>query len=305
MRKEYITTKEDKGLRLDQFLLKEVMKDQSRNHVQSRIKSGNILVDDQIVKTGYTIKGHETISILDFEEKQLDLEPVNLDLNIIYEDEDIFVINKPQGMVVHPASSYHEPTLVHGLLYEADKLSSINGIIRPGIVHRIDKDTSGLLIVAKTDQAHRILSDDLKSHDILRYYVAIVHGVIHENHGTIDAPIARHPKNRLKMSVQDQGKHAVTHFTVREKFEHTTLIECQLETGRTHQIRVHMAYINHPILGDPLYGHKEDKKDLGQFLHAYKLSFMHPIKKEQMTFEVDLPDRFKDKLDELRSNSVS
>lgn len=304
MPKTYKPRENDKGLRLDQYLMKEILSDQSRNHIQSRIKSGNILVDGITVKTGYIIKGHETITILDLEEKELDLKPVDLDLDIVYEDEDLFVINKPQGMVVHPASSYHEPTLVHGLLFEADKLSSINGTIRPGIVHRIDKDTSGLLIVAKTDQAHRILSDDLKLHDIQRFYVALVHGNIAENNGTIDAPISRHPKNRLKMSVQDEGKHAVTHFTVKERFDRVTLVECRLETGRTHQIRVHMAYIKHPIIGDPLYGLKDDCHDGGQYLHAFKLSFIHPIKKEQMTFEVDLPIRFKEKLDELRLNSA-
>lgn len=303
MPKTFKTTIEDKGMRLDQYLMKEALIDQSRNHIQSRIKSGNILVDGAMVKTGYTIKGHETITIELLEEKTLDLEPVDLKLDIVYEDDDLFVINKPQGMVVHPASSYHEPTLVHGLLFEADKLSTINGTVRPGIVHRIDKDTSGLLIVAKTDEAHRILSDDLKIHDIQRHYMALVHGIIKENQGTIDAPIARHPKNRLKMSVNDQGKHAITHFIVKERFENLTLIECQLETGRTHQIRVHMAYIKHPILGDPLYGHKDDIEG-GQFLHAYKLVFMHPIKKEQMTFEVDLPKRFNDKLNELKLNSV-
>ncbi|MFA6377064.1 MAG: RluA family pseudouridine synthase [Acholeplasmataceae bacterium] len=304
MSKKYLTDPSDQGQRLDQYLMKEVLSDHSRSHIQHRIKSGNILVDGNIVKTGYTIKGHEIISIEDFEEKTLDLEPVDLSLDIVYEDEDLFVINKPQGMVVHPASSYREPTLVHGLLFEADKLSSINGTIRPGIVHRIDKDTSGLLIVAKTDQAHRVLSDDLKSHDINRYYVALVHGAINENQGTIDAPIARNPKNRLKMSVHDQGKHAVTHFTVKERFHDLTYLECQLETGRTHQIRVHMAYIKHPILGDPLYGYKEDNLEGGQFLHAYKLTFTHPIKKEQMTFEVDLPKRFLDKINELKLNSV-
>lgn len=305
MNKDYQMNEHNRGLRLDQLIQKEILPDQSRSHIQQRIKSGQILVDGHIVKTGYTIKGHEIVTILEIEEKKLDLKPVDLKLDIIYEDDDLLVINKPQGMVVHPASSYHEPTLVHGLLFEADKLSSINGTIRPGIVHRIDKDTSGLLIVAKTDQAHRILSDDLKVHDIQRHYMALVHGVISNNHGTIDAPIARHPKNRLKMCVLDQGKSAITHFTVIDRFEKMTLVECKLETGRTHQIRVHMAYIKHPIYGDPIYGYKDDPTDGGQYLHAFKLTFIHPIKKEQMTFEVNLPDRFKEKLDELKPMLVS
>lgn len=294
-----------KGMRLDTFLNEHVLKEESRSFIQNKIKSGEITINDLKVKTGYTIKGDEVLKIADFSTQTLAIEPVKLDFEIVYEDEDLFVINKPQGLVVHPASSYQKPTLVHGLLYQADHLSSINGVIRPGIVHRIDKDTSGLLIVAKTDQAHQLLSEDLKYHRIERFYQAIVSGVIREDKGTIDAPIARHPIHRLKMSVNDQGKAAITHFQVIERFNHATLIECRLETGRTHQIRVHMHYIKHPILGDPLYGIKEQKEDSGQYLHAFKLSFIHPIKKEQMTFTADLPENFKMKLAMLRKDFAS
>ena len=294
-----------KGMRLDTFLNEHVLKEESRSFIQNKIKSGEITINDLKVKTGYTIKGDEVLKIADFSTQTLAIEPVKLDFEIVYEDEDLFVINKPQGLVVHPASSYQKPTLVHGLLYQADHLSSINGVIRPGIVHRIDKDTSGLLIVAKTDQAHQLLSEDLKYHRIERFYQAIVSGVIREDKGTIDAPIARHPIHRLKMSVNDQGKAAITHFQVIERFNHATLIECRLETGRTHQIRVHMHYIKHPILGDPLYGIKEQKEDSGQYLHAFKLSYIHTIKKEQMTYTADMPENFKMKLSMLRKDVAS
>ncbi len=293
------------GLRLDQFLHEHYYKQQSRSYVQHAIKEGYVLVNGVSVKTGYMLKLGDLIQLEAVETKELDMEAVNLELDIIYEDKDLLVINKPQGLVVHPASSYHEPTLVNGLLFQVDELSSINGVARPGIVHRIDKDTSGLLVVAKNDFTHQALSNDLAEHKIQREYIALVYGNFTENEGTINAPIARHAKNRLKMAVISGGKPAKTHFKVVDRFEKYTLISCKLETGRTHQIRVHMAYINHPVVGDPIYGPKNTIGSTGQFLHAEKLSFFHPVKKEHMTFTADMPKVFRDLVDKLIKNSVS
>ncbi len=293
------------GLRLDIFLHDHYYKNQSRSYVQHLIKEDNVLVNGEHVKTGYLLKLDDEISIEAIEIKPLNLEAVDLKLDIVYEDQDLLVINKPQGLVVHPASSYHEPTLVNGLLFQVDELSSINGVARPGIVHRIDKDTSGLLIVAKTDLAHQALSKDLSEHKIKREYIALVYGKFIENEGTIDAPIARNPKNRLKMSVISGGKSAKTHFKVVDRFNHYTLLICQLETGRTHQIRVHMAYIKHPVVGDALYGPKDVVGSTGQFLHAQKITFFHPTKKEYMTFTADIPKEFKKLLNKLIQDSAS
>lgn len=295
---------ESVGLRLDHFLLEHYYKEKSRSYVQHAIKEGYVLVNGIKVKTGHTLKLDDLIQLEAIEIKSLDLEAVDLHLDVIYEDDDLLVINKPQGMVVHPASSYHEPTLVHGLLYQVDELSSINGIARPGIVHRIDKDTSGLLVVAKNDFTHQALSHDLSEHKIKREYIALVYGKFNENEGTIDAPIIRHPKNRLKMTVASGGKPAKTHFKVTDRFEKYTLLTCQLETGRTHQIRVHMAYINHPIVGDPIYGPKDVIGKTGQYLHAQKITFFHPTKKEHMTFTADMPQEFKKLLNKLMLDSV-
>lgn len=286
--------------RLDMYLSETVFKDKSRSYVQNMIKDEHILVNTQKVKTGYILKAGDDITIFDVEPVKLDLNPVDMNLDIVYEDDDLLVINKPEGLVVHPASSYHEPTLVHGLMHQVDTLSSINGVIRPGIVHRIDKDTSGLLVVAKNDISHQLLSEQLKKHEIKRTYIALVYHDFTEEEGTINAPIGRHPKNRLKMAIVEDGKHAITHFKVLKRFNNQyTLISCELETGRTHQIRVHMAYINHPIVGDALYGPKQVISDHGQFLHATELSFMHPIKKEYMTFNADIPDYFQKFIDNL------
>ncbi len=291
--KTFKITAAHEKMRLDKFIQLEVLKEASRSNIQQLIKSHHIKVNDEAVKTGYSLKVNDNVTIEEIEPKTLDLEPVNLNLDIVYEDEDLLVINKPSGLVVHPASSYHKPTLVHGLLYQIDNLSGINGVVRPGIVHRIDKDTSGLLVVAKHDKAHMILSDALKTHDITRTYLAIVYNAFSEASGKIDAPISRNPNHRLKMAVLEGGKHAVTHFKVLLNFDKYALISCSLETGRTHQIRVHMAYIKHPIVGDPLYGPKKVVGEHGQYLHATNLSFVHPIKKEHMTFNVDMPDSFK------------
>jgi len=286
--------------RLDRYLHTCVMPEESRSHIQMLIRSGHVTVNGKRVKTGYALKANDTIEIEAIEPEDLDLKPIDLALEIIYEDGDLLVINKPEGLVVHPAESHRGPTLVHGLLYQSKNLSSINGVIRPGIVHRIDKDTSGLLVVAKHDRAHVLLSQDLGEHRITRKYIALCYGHFKETSGTIDAPIKRHPKNRLKMAVLEGGKQAVTHFEVVETYQDYTLIRCALETGRTHQIRVHMAYIDHPLVGDPLYGPRDQKGDTGQFLHAYELSFTHPIKKEHMTFTVDMPESFKSFLARIR-----
>lgn len=300
MKKTIDVSTENESDRLDRFLQEHVMNDESRSHIQTLIRSGAVTVNGKRVKTGYALKASDVIEIEEVEPTELDLRPINLSLDIVYEDEDLLVINKPEGLVVHPAESYRGPTLVHGLLYQTTDLSSINGVIRPGIVHRIDKDTSGLLLVAKHDRAHTLLSRDLSEHKITRTYHALCYGHFKERTGTVDAPIRRHPKNRLKMAVVEGGKHAVTHFEVLKTFDDYTLIACELETGRTHQIRVHMAYINHPIVGDPLYGPRDRKGHTGQFLHAYSISFYHPIKKKHMTFTADMPESFQSFLARIR-----
>lgn len=287
------------GERLDQYLVK-AFEDKSRSFITNLIKNGDVLVNGNQVKPGYSLKLNDQIYVAINEPKSLDLEPVNLDLDIVYEDSNLLVVNKPEGLVVHPAESYDGPTLVHGLLYQSDELSSINGVKRPGIVHRIDKDTSGLLIVAKNDIAHQRLSEAFSKHEVKRIYTALVYGKIDVPKGVIDMPIGRHRTNRLKMAVDPEGKRAVTHFKVLEQFDKYTLIECELETGRTHQIRVHMAHIGYPIVGDPIYGPKDVIGDTGQFLHAHTLTFVHPIKNEHMTFTVDMPESFKQMLNKLR-----
>ncbi len=300
----YKVQNDDVGLRLDHVLMTQIFPDKSRSYVQHMIKEGHITLNGQTVKTGMVLKMGDLIEIQNVVAKKLEIEAVNLNLDIVYEDDDLAVINKPSGLIVHPASTTHEATLVHGLLHQMDELSSINGVIRPGIVHRIDKDTSGLLVVAKNDRAHQALSEDLQQHDIERVYIALVYGQFKENEGFIDAPIARHPKNRLKMTVIPSGKLAKTHFKVLERFDRYSLLELKLETGRTHQIRVHMSYIGHPVVGDPIYGPKEVVGNSGQFLHAKTLSFMHPTKKEPMTFSADLPLEFQQFIQLLRRDSV-
>ncbi len=285
------------SIRLDHFLVAKL--EHSRSLITKMIKDGEVLVNNQKVKPGYMLKPTDQIEVFEQKIKKLELEPVNLSLDIVYEDDHLLIVNKPKGLVVHPASSYSKPTLVHGLLYQMNSLSNINGVNRPGIIHRIDKDTSGLLMVAKTNQAHQILSKDLSLHLIKRSYYAFVHGQILEKRGKIDAPIGRDPKSRIKMGISSTGRHAITHFEVIDSFKKYTLIQCDLETGRTHQIRVHMAYINHPIVGDVTYGIKPPHYDGGQLLHAYKLVFTHPITKKAMEFEVPLPNYFVEFRDSL------
>lgn len=295
--KHWKVTIDHVGVRLDHFLV-EIL-DYSRSRITTLIKEQHIKVNNQSVKPGFLLHLDDEITLDEPEVESLDLTPVNLDLDIVYEDDDLLVVNKPQGLVVHPASSYKEATLVHGLLHQMDNLSQINGVERPGILHRIDKDTSGLLLVAKSDHAHRVLAKDLSNHEIKRKYYALVYGHFKLKKGRIDAPIGRHPKNRLKNAVVADGRHAVTHFEVIESFEKYSLLSCELQTGRTHQIRVHLSYINHPIVGDPVYGPQPPIGKKGQFLHAYRLSFVHPTTKKTMTFEAPLPESFKSFIDSL------
>lgn len=265
------------------------------------IEDGLVLVDGQKKKAKYDVKDGEVIQVTIPEPETMNVEPENIDIDIVYEDDDVIVVNKPQGMVVHPSPGHPDHTLVNALLYHSP-LSTINGTYRPGIVHRIDKDTSGLLMVAKNNYAHESLSKQLKDKSNIREYIALVHGNIKENSGVINAPIGRSKKDRKKQAIVDDGKNAVTHFKVLERFGgEYTLVSCVLETGRTHQIRVHMKYIGHPLAGDPLYGPKNTLKGNGQFLHAKKLGFVHPKTNEQMIFEAPLPEIFEQTITKLRN----
>ncbi len=287
--------------RLDLYL-SQALSDVSRSYIQKLIKEGLVNVNNKVVKAKYVVSEGDYIQIKLPEPKKLEIEPENIPIEIVYEDEDIAVVNKPQGMVVHPAPGNYKGTLVNALLYQLSSLSSINGIIRPGIVHRIDKDTSGLLMIAKNNLAHEELSKQLKAHTINRIYNAIVDGNIKEENGTIDAPIGRHPIDRKKMTVADvNSREAVTHFRVLERFGQYTLIEAKLETGRTHQIRVHMSFINHAVTGDPVYGGKNQRfKTNGQLLHAKTIGFIHPRTGEYLEFNSSLPEHFTKVLKILR-----
>ena len=270
----------------------------SRSQIQRWIEDGHVKVNDQPVKPKYKLAVGDVVTIEPEKPKKIDLVPENIPLDIVYEDDDVIVVNKPQGMVVHPAPGHPDHTLVNALMYHSP-LSTINGEFRPGIVHRIDKDTSGLLMVAKNDMAHRSLAAQLKAKTNEREYVALVHGVIKEDQGTIDAPLGRSPKDRKKQAVVADGRHAVTHFKVLKRYQHYTLVSCRLETGRTHQIRVHMKYIGHPLAGDPLYGPRKTLSGNGQYLHARLLGFKHPRTGKQLTFTAPLPSYFQKMLDKL------
>ena len=279
------------------------MEDYSRTYIQRLCQDGNISVNGEKVKQNFKLKEGDNIVVNVPEPEMLNILAEDIPLDIVYEDEHIIVINKPKGMVVHPAVGNYTGTLVNALMKHCgDSLSDINGVIRPGIVHRIDKDTSGLLVVAKSNKAHEKLSEDLKTHEIRREYIALAEGIIYENNGRIDAPIGRHPVDRKKMSVNlKNGREAITHFTVRERFPTATYLELKLETGRTHQIRVHLSYINHPIIGDAVYGRKKQRfKTHGQVLHAFRLQFEHPVTGEKMQFETGVPDYFQKLVEELR-----
>lgn len=275
----------------------------SRSQITQWLKEGCVFVNGTVSRANYKVKKGDHILIAIPEVKELTLEAQDIPLEIVYEDEDVAVINKPQGMVVHPSAGHPDQTLVNALLYHLTSLSSINDVIRPGIVHRIDKDTSGLLMVAKNDQAHESLAQQLKDKTSLRKYIALVHGSIGHDKGRIDAPIGRSKVDRKMQAVREDGKQAVTHFTVLERFDQFTLVELQLETGRTHQIRVHMQYIGYPLAGDPVYGPKKTLKTNGQLLHAKLLGFTHPKTNESMVFEAPLPKAFEEVLENLRKNS--
>ncbi|NLY85197.1 MAG: RluA family pseudouridine synthase [Tissierellia bacterium] len=293
---------EDDGERLDSYLAKE-LNEVSRTFVQKLIKEGLVQVNEKAVKPSYIVETGDYIRVEFPKPKELEIMPEDIPLDIVFQDEDIVIINKPQDMVVHPAPGNYSGTLVNGLLFHIDTLSSINGIIRPGIVHRLDKDTSGLLVVAKNDFAHRFLSEELKQRRMKRNYIALVHGVLKKDEGTIDAPIGRHPKDRKKMAVTNKNsKEAITHYKVLDRYDNYSLLELSLETGRTHQIRVHMAYINCPILGDPVYSRGKNEFGLDkQMLHAYRLGFIHPSTKEYVEFKSDLPPYFKKLIDVLEN----
>lgn len=270
----------------------------SRSQLKNLISEGHVLVNNQTVKPKYQVKQGDQISVEKPAPEPLELVPENIPLDIVYEDDDVIVVNKPQGMVVHPAPGHPNHTLVNALLYHSP-LSTINGTFRPGIVHRIDKDTSGLLMVAKTDLAHRCLAEQLQNKTNQREYLALVYGVIHEDKGIIDAPIGRNPQDRKKQAVIKNGRHAVTHFQVLKRYNNFTFVKCVLETGRTHQIRVHMKYIGHPLVGDPLYGPRKVIGSKGQFLHAALLGFKHPRTGKDLIFNAPLPDNFQKMLDKL------
>ena len=291
---------ENDFLRIDKFLSNEI-KEFTRSQIQMMIEEGLVLVNDKVIKSNYKLKINDEITVSIKEPELTDIEPQDIPLDVVYEDSDIIVINKPSGMVVHPALGNYKDTLVNALLFHCKDLSGINGKIRAGIVHRIDKDTSGLLVACKNDLAHKNLSEQFMEHKVNKIYYCLVNGVIPHNIGVIDAPIGRDPQSRQQMAVVENGKDARTHFKVLERFEKNTLVEVKLETGRTHQIRVHMKYIGYPLVGDPVYGVRKVVGENGQFLHAKKLEFYHPRTNEFISFETELPDDFTQLIKELRN----
>ena len=289
-----IVDKDSENKRCDKFL-SEKIDDFSRERLKKLFKDGNVTIDGKFIKSSRKVLPGEKISVILPDPIILDIIPEDISINIVYEDDDVVIVDKPQGMVVHPANGNYTGTLVNALMYHVKDLSTINGVIRPGIVHRIDKDTSGLLIVAKNDNSHNHLAKQFKEHSINRHYKAICHGLINENSATVDAPIGRDKIKRKEMCVTEKNsKHAITHFDVIDRFNDFTFVDCHLETGRTHQIRVHMKYINHPIVGDKVYGYnrKVDNQFKGQLLHAYKLGFIHPRTNEYMEFNSEIPEYF-------------
>ena len=303
--KEYIVSQEEKGKRLDTYI-PSVDTDITRTSAQRLIEDGNILVNGKNAKVSYKIQENDKISVEIPEPKQIELKAQDIPIEIIYEDSDIIVVNKPKGMVVHPANGNPDGTLVNAIMAICkDSLSGIGGEIRPGIVHRIDKDTSGLLIVAKNDNAHVKMSEQIKNHEVKKTYIALVRGVFKKNEATIDMPIGRSTSDRKKMAVNKNGKNAITHIKVLKRFDKYTLLKVNIETGRTHQIRVHLSHIGYPIVGDYTYSNGKNEFDvIGQCLHAQKLEFKHPITQKDMCLEAELPQYFKDILDKLKDREI-
>lgn len=294
--------KEKENLRVDKYLAMEYMV--PRTYIKKLIDNGKVFLNNKKVKANYKIKENDILEV-DFitESEERKIKPVKMDLDIVFEDEYLIVVNKSNGMVVHPAPGHHDDTLVNALLYHSSSLSDINGEFRPGIVHRIDKETTGLLIIAKNNQVHNLLAEMIKQKGIQRKYIAIVHKEIEEERGIIKAPIGRDPNDRKKMVViEKNAKYAETHFDVLSRNNNYSKVKCILLTGRTHQIRVHFKYIGHPILGDSEYGLKKDDRSFGQYLHAYELTFIHPITKEKLNFKVHPPKEFQEKFEELGLN---
>lgn len=289
------------GQRIDK-LLPEFNTEWSRTQMQDWIKEGLVKVNGKVIKSNYKTKSNDKIIVTEKEIVEADIKPENLNLNFYYEDDDVAIVYKPKGMVVHPSAGHYTGTLVNGLMYQMKDLSGINGEIRPGIVHRIDKDTSGLLMIAKNDVAHRSLVEQLIDKSVTRKYIALVHGNIPHDYGTVDAPIGRNKNDRQSMAVVDDGKNAITHFNVLEHFNKYTLIECQLETGRTHQIRVHMKYIGYPLVGDPKYGQKKTLDIGGQALHAAVIGFEHPVTQAYIEKTAPLPEEFEQLLNDIRKS---
>lgn len=287
--------------RVDKYLSREL--DLSRTYVEELILDEKVKVNGLIPKKKYKLNIGDTLEIEEYKPKEINILGSKMDLDIIYEDEDVLVINKDRGIVVHPAPGNYENTVVNGLIYLDKHLSLINGKFRPGIVHRIDKDTSGIIVVAKNDLAHNSLAKEFKNHSIERKYLALVVGELAESSGRIDLPISRDKSTRIKMAVNKDGKEAQTNYIVKKRYKGYTLVECSLETGRTHQIRVHFSYMNHPLVGDPLYGNKKDKYPLdGQYLHAYLLGFNHPRTKEYLEFKSEIPLYFENRIKEIKNS---
>lgn len=303
MRQHFLVPEEQEDIRIDRYLA-ETCENLSRSYIQKLLKDGEVLVDGKAVKASYKVCSGDQVIVDIPEAVEPEILAEDMDLDILYEDPDVILVNKPKGMVVHPAAGHYSGTLVNGLMAHCkDQLSGINGVMRPGIVHRIDRDTTGVLIVCKNDFAHNAVAAQLKEHSITRRYLALVHGVIKEDEGTVNAPIGRHPTERKKMSINEKnGRHAVTHYRVLRRFSHYTYIECRLETGRTHQIRVHMASIGHPLLGDEVYGPRKCLFSLqGQTLHAAVLGFVHPRTGEYLEFQAPLPEYFEKLLKNLET----
>lgn len=291
----------ESGIRIDKFISIDGI---SRAMVQTLIEDGKITVNGKSIKSNYKVKNGDEIDVVIDDPKEADILAEDIPLDVVYEDEHMLVVNKPQGMVVHPAPGNYTGTLVNALMHHCKgNLSGINGVMRPGIVHRIDKDTSGLLLVAKTDEAHASLSEQIQNKTVKREYICVTEGLVKPKKGIIDAPIGRHHINRLKMAVTPtNSKHAVTHYEVLEHFQNASLVKCVLETGRTHQIRVHMLYIGHGVMGDPLYLNKNSRNLPGQALHARCIGFNHPKTGEYMEFYAEEPEVFKKLVNDLRNN---